>query len=443
MTRRQFARTAGIFTAMSYEKIVGANNRINFGFIGTGGRGTALMEKCCLNRRDVNVAAVCDVYTPHHERAATIIRREGGRLAVQFRDFRYLLGLKEIDAVVIATPDHWHALMTIMACQAGKDIYLEKPISHSLFEEAPMIKAMKDHQRIVQVGTQQQSDKIITDAVNIVRSGTLGKINYAECWIYWAPDLNTDPKDAAGLDWDMWLGPAPYTPYDPARAFFSWRYFLDYGGGKLTDWAAHFFTEILAATNHTEPLKVTAVGGIRHKKDHRNTPDDLVVTYDFGNLTCVFKHAPWGPRKVNHGIEFTGPNGTLIVDRKNGYKTEGKVAQPIINGRPIPLTRKGEDRHSSQRHMDNFVQCIKTRDKPVSSLEDHRATKMAHLGNIAYLSGQTVFVDPTTGTISPAGLHKYLSREYRPPWKLHLIKPQEDEKPRESREDFYYLLKCF
>lgn len=424
MTRRRFIQTTSVFSALSYSHIVGANNRVGFGLVGVGrkhGRGTYLMENCCLNNKtEIEVRAVCDVYTPSAERAVNIIRKKSRKLvAQQFVDFRHLLDLKDVEAVVIATPDHWHALMTIMACEAGKDVYLEKPISHLIFEEAPMIEAMKKHKRIVQVGTQQQSNKIFRDAVQIVRSGVLGRVNYAECWIYWSPDLNTEPKDPSGLNWNMLLGPAPYVPYDPARAFFTWRYFFDYGGGKLTDWAPHFFTEILAAVNLTKPLKVSASGRIWHK-DHRDTPDDLVVTYVFNGFTCVFKHAPWGPKYgLNHGIEFVGENGTLRVDRQNGYQTFGKVERPEVDGRLIPLTNNEQDRSDSKRHMKNFVECVKTRNEPVSTLEDHRATWMAHLGNIAYKSEQTVHIDPKTGSISPAWLHKYLEREYRSPWKLN------------------------
>lgn len=425
MTRRKFVQTAGVFTAASYNRIPGANNRVGVGFIGLGGRGTALLEKCFLEHKGVEPIAVCDVYTPYLERAVNIIRKKTGHLiGNQFSDFRHLLELKEADAVSIASPDHWHALQTIMACEAGKDVYLEKPISHSFAEEAPMIHAMQIHNRIVQVGAQQQSNQWYTDAVRIVKTGVLGQVNYVECWIYWVPDLNKEPQNPQGLNWDLWIGPAPYVEYDPAIAFFSWRYFMDYGGGKLTDWAPHLFTEILAATNAiqnaTGRIKITAIGGLRHKKDHRDAPDDLVVTYDFGNLILVFKHAPWGPRETNHGIEFAGSQATLVIDRKNGYKTAGKPVSPLmINRRNIPLSRKGSDKHDSQKHVNNFIRCVQTKEKPVSSLENHLATKLAHLGNIAYKSGETVFVDISNWMISPAHLQKYLFREYRAPWKLN------------------------
>lgn len=427
MTRRNFIGTSALFTAASYNKVVGANNRINLGFIGVGhkySRGTGLMEKCCLNHPLVEPIAVCDVHDEHLARAASIVRSRG-KSAVPYKDFRDLLERKDIDAVVIATPDHWHALMTIEACRAGKDVYLEKPISHSISEEEFMLEAARQYNRIVQVGTQQRSNRSFQDAVKIVQSGILGKINHVETWIYWVPDLEIQPANPRGLNWDMWLGPAPYHDYEPGRFRFSWRYFWDYAGGKTTDWGAHHFDIVLWATKQKGPIKAMAGGGKWYVKDNRDTPDSLWVIYEFPDFICTFEHAPGqyqGDRRENHGIKFTGERGVLTVTRK-WYETKPNKGQRLdrsfVDGRWLPL-RGGQDRQDSQKHMNNFIDCVVTRRPPVSSLFDHRATQMAHLGNIAYRSGQTVFVDQNTGTISPAWLHRYLGREYRAPWKLEI-----------------------
>src|SRR5271157_5151565 len=328
MRRAAFA-TAGVSLSMagfSTTKVMGANDRIRLGVIGTGRQGTDDMQN--FMHQGVEVAAVCDVYQPNLDKG---LAAAGGK-AKSFKDFRNVLDDKEIDVVLIATPDHWHALPMMEACKAGKDVYVEKPICVAVEEGKKMVAAARANRRIVQVGLWQRSNLHFQKAVELVQSGVLGKVNFVRTWNYanTYPDgqgTYPDSDPPAGLDWDFWLGPAPKAPYNFQRfgvadhRWSTFRYFYDYANGWPGDWAVHLMDIVLWAMQSDGPTGITAIGFKRFIKDNTETPDTLEITWEFGgahpfiatyeNRECngnsMYKHG--------YGIEFHGSDATMFLDR--------------------------------------------------------------------------------------------------------------------------------
>jgi predicted dehydrogenase len=346
ISRRDFLRKAGSAAAgVALAQAGGAlraatvspNEKIIMGIIGVGGMGTADMNYFRANP-DVEFAAVCDVDKDRLEQA---VDKAGGK-ATPYHDFRKLLERKDIDAVIVATPDHWHALATITACQAGKDVYCEKPVATSIGEGRAMVNAARRYSRVVQIGTQQRSGAHFQRAVEIVRSGMLGNIMLCRAWnaenllpegIGNPPDCNPPPE----LDYDMWLGPAPKRPYNPNRSHYKFRYFWDYAGGKLTDWGTHLIDILHWGTGADGPLAVAASGGKYVVPDNRETPDTLEVVYDYPGFTLVYSFRGANEREMDghsYGMQFHGTKGTLFVDR-GGFEVfpeEESGIQPVSGG---------------------------------------------------------------------------------------------------------------
>ena len=321
MIRRKFL-TAAAAGAASYERIAGANERITGGLIGAGAQGRAVWGRF-LKQPGVNPGAVCDVYRPHLAKAAAMSE---GR-ARTYKDFRRLLEQKDIDAVIVATPDHWHALPTILACQAGKDVYVEKPLSLTVREGRAMVNAARKYKRVVQTGSQQRSGAHYARAVEIVRSGSLGTIAHVTAshirnsmpGFGRFPDSDPPPE----LDWDMWLGPAPYRPYNKLRCIYSFRWFWDYSGGQMTNWGAHNLDIARWAMNVRAPLSVAAFGGRYAIEDGGETPDVQEVIYRFPGFVLT-----WSVREMNGmskgGFEFHGTKGNLSLSR-GGFKVTAET----------------------------------------------------------------------------------------------------------------------
>jgi predicted dehydrogenase len=280
---------------------VGANDRIVLGFIGVGGMGTGLLE---IFRKfpDVAVAAVCDVYEPHRLRAQS----QAGGAPEAYGDFRRVLDRDDIDAVVVATPDHWHAIPTILACGAGKDVYCEKPLSWRLAEGRAMVDAAAKHERVTQMGNLIHAGENYHRVVEIVRSGVLGRITKARVWMASARAGLGNPPDAAppgGCDYDFWLGPAPLRPFNPNRFTFNWRYFWDYGGGILADFCCHIVDPVHWALEVDAPETISATGGRYALKDNAETPDTLEVVYHYAKgFDMVWSQADTSA----HGFEGKG-----------------------------------------------------------------------------------------------------------------------------------------
>ncbi len=406
--RRSFLKTmaagaagttlSGGMTARSYARIAGANDRVSVGIIGMGRMARGHLNNL-LGFEDVQVTAICDVYEPN---LAYGLRRADG--ADGFRDFRALLDREDVDAVVVGSPDHWHALHTVLACQAGKDVYVEKPISLTVAEGRKMVEAAHRYDRVVQVGTQQRSNPIFRQAVEIIHRGDLGEISFVRTWnvsnAY--PDGIGSPPDSApppDLDWDLWLGPAPRVAFNPNRfgvqlneqgdytRWATFRWFWDYAGGMMTDWGVHLLDIVHWAMQVDYPESVSASGGKLLLRDNRETPDTLVATFRYPSFVCTYENRVCNGFPLEgrgYGILFHGTRGTLFVNRQEleVVPEAGSDLQPLAS-------REGRGGHAA--HMRDFIDAVKARTQPVCDIETgHRSSSVAMLGNIAYRSGRRI-----------------------------------------------------
>ena len=428
ISRRDFVKGSTV-TAMALSagpfasRVLGANERIVVGVIGCGGQGRSNMRDF-LRQPDVEIAAVCDVYDANLYQA---VEMTDGK-AAPFKDFRKLLERKDVDAAIIATPDHWHALPMIAACQAGKDVYCEKPLSHTIYEGRKMVEAARKNQRIVQVGTQQRSGTHFQRAVEMVRSGKLGKVGFVRTWnssnqmpqgIGNPPD--TDPLP--GLDWDMWLGPAPYTHYNRNRCLNTFRWFWDYAGGMLTDWGTHLIDIVHWAMDVDAPTSIFAVGSKSYIQDNRETPDNLEVTYEYPGFIMNYSNRIFNNHGIDgrsYGIQFQGTQGTLFVDRA-GFEFTPEPRRAGDETAPATehaVRSEGSPQHFP--HVRNFLDCVKSRQLPASDVETgHRSTSACLLGNIAFKVKQKIVWDGKQEQIvEHAEAGRLLTKQYRSPWKL-------------------------
>jgi len=417
MDRRRFFTAAGL-TAVSYRRVWGANEKIRVGLIGAGGQGQANWRGFMKNT-DVTPAAVCDVYEPNLEKALSMAEGQ----ARGFRDFRKLIELKDIDAVIVATPDHWHAIPTILACQAGKDVYVEKPLSLFIREGRVMVDTARRYNRVVQVGSQQRSGPHYAKAIEIIRSGQLGKIHHIHAAFLrnalpgWGKAPDEPPP--ANLDWDMWLGPAPKVPYNRLRAIYHFRWYWDYSGGQMTNFGAHDVDIARWALNARAAQAVAGFGGRFALGGPGETPDVQEVIYQFPD--CVVN---WSVREMNgegrSGLTFHGTKATMFLTRRGieilgeTWRGEGAPKTPQAADAKLP----GSEQHSA--HIRNFLDCVKTRKRPNADVEEgHLTAVMCHLGNIATRLGRSVRWDSEKEQIvGDAEANRMCDRPYRAPWKL-------------------------
>ncbi|MDX1617439.1 MAG: Gfo/Idh/MocA family oxidoreductase [Balneolaceae bacterium] len=432
-SRREFiktltAGTAGLslgLSAQSYGNIPGANDRIRVGMIGVGRQGRGLLGKV-LEESDAEVVGLCDVYKPNLLYASEQVKN-----ADTYNDFRKLLDRDDIDAVVIATPDHWHALNTIMACEAGKDVYVEKPLSRYIEEGRKMVEAARSYDRVVQTGTMQRSGRIFQEAVEMVRSGDLGPISFVRTWNYGNayPDGIGNPEDSAppeGLDWDLWLGPAPKRPFNINRfgvildeegeyeRWASFRWFWDYAGGMMTDWGVHLLDIVNWAMETEAPQSVTAVGGKFLIEDNRETPDTLSATFQYLDFVCTYENRINNGKPMDgngYGIMFHGTEATLFVDRSSLQLT------PESGSRLEALTMEVEEDFLA-KHVRNFLDSVKSRNRPICDVEiGHHSTVTANLGNIALRSKERIEWDHEREQARNSNKANSLVKGYhRKPW---------------------------
>jgi len=426
MSRRDFLRKSGTTFAvalgaaatdmLNIAPAFGANDRIVMGWIGCGGMGRNDYGLFSANP-DVAFAALCDVDDSHLESAMAL---SGGKLQ-PYRDFRAVMERKDIDAVLIATPDHWHCLTTIAACESGKDVYVEKPLATSIGEGRAMVNAARRYGRVVQMGTQQRSGAHFQQVVQLIREGAIGEVTLARTWncSNEAPDGMGLPEDGdppAGVDYDMWLGPAPKRPFNPNRFHYSWRWFFDYANGMLGDWGVHLIDIVLWAMGVQAPISVCATGGKFAINDNRDTPDTMEVIYEFPGFIHTYSlrkgnEAPLDG-KHGYGMQFHGTKGTLFVDRE-GWEL---IPEP----ESATEARKGGGSVQNEPHVRNFLDCVKSRKRPICDLEvGYRTTVTCILGNISYLTGRKLYWDAEAERITndPAA-DRYLTRPYRAPWRL-------------------------
>ncbi|MGH9340665.1 MAG: Gfo/Idh/MocA family protein [Acidobacteriota bacterium] len=405
---------------------VAPSDQIAVGFLGVGRMGLSNIRDFAL-QPEVRVEAVCDVYAPHLEKAEQDMKVKG------YSDFREVLDRQDIDVIVISSPDHWHPLMAVMACQAGKDVYVEKPVSVAVVEGRQMVEAARKYDRVVQVGTQQRSGVHFKNAVQILRRGDIGEISAARTWMFGNafPKGIGNPQDSeppAGLDWDLWLGPAPKAAFNANRfgvgdRWSTFRYFWDYAGGMMTDWGVHLLDIVQWAMNVDGPISASAGGAKYMIRDNRQTPDTLSVTYEYPNFLCTFENRACNSSSISsrrYGIEFYGTNGTLVIDRQ-GFEITPEIERQ--GEREVARMHWMKEENRNNQHLDhvrNFIDCLKSRKQPVSDIETgHHSTTVCHLGNIAYRTGRKIVWDAKEEKIvGDAEAAKLLSYEYREPWKL-------------------------
>jgi predicted dehydrogenase len=354
----------------------GANDRIRVGVIGTGGRARGLMNQL-RKIEGVELAAVCDVYEPSRLQAAKI----AGDRATQAGDYRRLLDDVTLDAVLIGAPDHWHARMTIDAVGAGKDVYVEKPISHSIDDGVQMVKAVEASKQVVQTGTQQRSWEHWIQARQLIQDGALGQITFVHMYWHQHPRVGTYPDvQLSQLDWKSWLGEAPNRPFEPAR-FFQWRHFWDYGGGGITDLMTHWIDVVHWYMDVEAPMTALATGRNDAIKIWE-TPDTTSVTIEFPKPFLATYVGTFVSRVDDGGLEFRGDRGTLKINRQHFafYRDEARFASGTLTPEPETLVRSSGD--GTAAHLRNWVDCMRSRQTPNAGIRvGHIAARTSHIAN--------------------------------------------------------------
>jgi predicted dehydrogenase len=472
VTRRRFLTDSGHGTAAGaaaislgvHSAVRAADNptpkdTVNVGLIGCGGMGRHNW-RLFMDNPEVRVVAVADPDSRHAQEAVKDVAerrkkqdREPEQVATH-EDFRELLDNKEIDAIICGTPDHWHALVTVLACQAGKDVYCEKPISHNIVEGRRMVNAVKRYKRVCQIGTQQRSGEHFQKAIELVRREAFGKVILTRTWNYSqeAPGGIGNGQDGdppKEVNYDLWLGPAPKRPFNSNRFHYQWRWFFDYASGMVGDWNVHLQDIVHLAMQTGQPKAVSCSGGKFVLEDNRDTPDLLEATYEFEGPNGPFVQM-YSMRKFNenngvwptnadqlpqsriglwssgHGIQFVGSNGTMYLNR-GGFEivpeTKREGDKNVHRCEPI----KSGGSAQNEPHVRNFLDCVKSRELPRSHIESmHETTLCCHLANIAMKVGRKIYWDAAKEQCYRDAAHKtpdtdanaLLGREYRKPWEL-------------------------
>jgi predicted dehydrogenase len=430
------------FSAASYRRVPGANDRVGLGFIGFG----LIGKRHVLDFREQPGVALVAVAETHRGRLDEAAATIGGSPRTH-GDFRRLLDDKAVDAVVVSTPDHWHALMTMMACASGKDVYVEKPLSLFVREGRWMVDVARRHGRVVQVGTQQRSGPHYQKARELIRGGRIGPVVSVRMWAYRnvMPGFGSPPDGdpPPGLDHDLWLGPAPKRPYNPNRSLYHFRWFWDYSGGQMTNLGQHNLDIAHWVLGTSGPSAVASAGGRFALRDNGETPDTQDALFEYDGWT-----ASWSHREASrgapppHGLEFCGTRGSLTISRKGFQVTPDPEVAPEAAvrqfGGPHPVggpassgqregtasrTEPAEDRTGDEfdqfrRHAADFLEAIRTRREPASDLESgHRVATACHLANLSLRLGRKLRWDPVREAIEgDPEAHALLERPYRAPW---------------------------
>jgi predicted dehydrogenase len=369
-----------------------ANDKINVGVIGVNGMGWSNLTSL-IKLPEVQITALCDV-------DENVLSRRKDELAKQnvqvktYADYRKLLESKDVDVVVIGTPDHWHCLQLVEACQAGKDVYVEKPVGNSIAECQVMVAAQKKYNRAVQVGQWQRSVPHFVDALTFLRSGKLGKIRTVKAWAYqgWMRNIEVKPDGPVppGVNYDAWLGPAAKRPFNPNRFHFNFRWYWDYAGGLMTDWGVHLIDYALLGMNASTPKAVVALGGkFAYPDGAHETPDTLAAIYEFDGYNMIWEHAQSisnGNYGRDHGISFIGNNGTLVLHRGGWEVIPDEKRMEAIPFQPS----KGS---GLDFHTKNFVDVVKSRkfsDLTAPIEAGAHVAVVCQMGNVSYKTGNKV-----------------------------------------------------
>jgi predicted dehydrogenase len=388
------------------------HDKIRLAVLGVNGRGRDLL-KGFSSFEDVEVAYICDPDSNVVPRALKGVDSRQKRAPQVVQDFRRALEDKDLTAVAVATPDHWHALATVWACQAGKHVYCEKPVSHNLVEGRRMVEAARKYDRVVQVGTQRRSGAHFQKAAEFVRAGGLGKVPFARAWIAGHRKSIGHKADApvpAGVNYDLWLGPAPERPFNPNRFHYNWHWNWDYGTAEIGNNGIHGLDVVRWVLGLDAPLRVVAGGGKFFYDDDQQTPDTMVVTFDFPATSVLWEHRIWSKTGVQgdpFGVILYGEKGTLVFD-KNGWHVEDGVEA------------KEKAAEMERPHLRNFLDCVQDGKRPNADIEEgHKSTRLCHLGNIAFRTGRALRFDAATETVvNDTAANRLLGRTYRKPYVL-------------------------
>lgn len=419
LTRRGFLSTSAVLCGLPasvYRAAVLAqekpSERVRIGSIGVGRQGTGNLRGF-KNQKGAQLVAVCDVDTGHLAEAAKLLDKPQ-----TYSDFRKLLDAKDIDAVVVTTPDHWHALQTVMACRAGKDVYCEKPLSLTVAEGRAMVTAARDNKRVVQTGSQQRSGKEFLKACELVRNGAIGAVKTIKVGLpgpNWAKGPVPDSDPPAGLDFETWLGPAPLRKYNANQVHYLFRFFWDYSGGQQTNFGAHHLDIAQWGLGMDDSGPTAIEGKASFNKDKWfETPETANINYTYA--TGVVMNCTLGKGGNRDGTTFEGEKGVVYVNR-------GKI-EVTLGGEKVPDPYKlptGDTKlYASTGHHADWLACIKSRKNPVCDVEiGHRSATVCHLGNIAVRTGKSIVWDPKAETITnDKDAAAMLTKEYRSPWKL-------------------------
>ncbi|MBB2148225.1 Gfo/Idh/MocA family protein [Pedobacter gandavensis] len=412
-----------------YERTIGANDQINIGVIGVNGMGWSDLV-AALKVPGVNLLAICDSDQNVLDKRMKDLKglNVDASKVNAYQDYRALLDRKDIDAVIIGTPDHWHALMMIHACEAGKDVYVEKPVGNSIVECRTMVAAQQKYNKVVQAGQWQRSQQHFKDAVDFVQSGQLGNIRTVKVWCYqgWMKPGPVVPNSAvpSGVDYNLWLGPAQKRAFNSSRYHFNFRWFWDYAGGLMTDWGVHLLDYGLLGMGSPIPKSISALGGRFAYPDlYEETPDTLTTLYEFDKFNLVWDSAMGidnGSYNRDHGIAYIGNNGTLILNRGGWEVVEerqsgNKVSKPLV---------KASD-NGLNNHMLNFFASVRSRKKEdlnCSIQAGAHVASIAQMGNIAYKSGEKLTWDAQKNQFTNSKINKqYLMAQYHNGYNLPKI----------------------
>ncbi len=408
--------TAGIAAAVAAPSILGAaspNETIRIAAVGVRGRGRSHATGFP-DIKGVETAAVCDVDTEVRNRIAGMVEEKQGKAPLKVEDFRTLLDDKSIDALVIATPDHWHGPATIWGCQAGKDVYVEKPCSHNFREARLMVEAARKYDRVVQHGTQSRSAMHVQDAIEFLRSGKLGRILQAKA-INSQRRSNighkTDAPVPKGVNYDLWLGPAASRPFNPNRFHYNWHWFWDYGTGDMGNDGVHQIDIASWALGDPDlPTSISCGGGKFYFDDDQQTPDTQNVFFNYGDVSLVYEMRIWTPypeHGVDNGNVFYGENGYMVLHRSRQWQVYFKDGKKGPSSQP--KNNRGVD------HRQNFIDCMRSRQRPVADIEiGFRSSALAHFGNIAYRVKRQLHFDKSSMSFTgDPEATQLLGREYR------------------------------
>lgn len=404
---------------------------IRVGFIGVGNQGTGNLKKLLKN-----AVAVCDVDSNHLEAAKKLVEEKNGRSCATFKDYRELLERKDIDAVVVTTPDHWHALPSIHACQAGKDVYCEKPLTLTIAEGQAMVRAARHYNRIVQTGSQQRSDAKFLQACEYVRNGRIGKIKRVLVGlngVNWTKDPAVpDSAPPPELDYSMWLGPAPERPYNTHRVHYYFRFFWDYSGGQMTNWGAHHLdiAQWALGRDTSGPVEISATGAFDPEKRYE-VPNRFEITYRYDDGVIIECRSP--DAQVSALIPAKKEQALGLLqnkDRFTGCIFEGEKGLLYVNRGVVrvwpaqifdkPITESDTRLYASTNHFENWLACIKSRKLPICDVAiGHRSATTCHLGNLAIRAGRKLRWNPESERfIDDREADTWIDKKYRAPWSL-------------------------